>query len=185
MWVSHMYTGNKSSFACEFTIHVNVKYKVALDRLESNNNISLSSILWRQAFFPLKCTSYFQHILFNWFYPGVSTHILACMYCLIYCIWNTNSKLVRILPVFLSKHPNFAISFICNISHTHMEGWFVFNLTIYCIFFPNIAYFRPLNLSVKARMLIHTSTHLKFPSSNGLLGWRVPFFRGWPLDTDP
>ena len=43
-----MYTGNKPIFACEFTIHFNVKDMVSLDLLESNNSFYFYGLLQSQ-----------------------------------------------------------------------------------------------------------------------------------------
>ena len=74
-----MTTGNKLSFACEFTIHFNVKDKVALDQFKSNENLSLSGLLMIQSLFLLKYTPYIQHIIFNQSPSEVSTCFLVYM----------------------------------------------------------------------------------------------------------
>ena len=51
-----MLTGSKPIFVCQFTIHFNVKYKVALHIMKYEENLSLSGILWNQYLFPLKFT---------------------------------------------------------------------------------------------------------------------------------
>ena len=72
-----MYTGNKPIFACEFTIHFNVKYKVALDLLEYNEKLSFYSLLNSQALFPLKQTIYIKHPTFNRYHTDVITHLIV------------------------------------------------------------------------------------------------------------
>ena len=72
-----MCIGNKHIFACEFTIHFNVRDKVALDLFKYNYNLSPSGFLQSQSLFFMKFTSNIQHIFFNLSPPEVSPRFLV------------------------------------------------------------------------------------------------------------
>ena len=180
-----MSTGKKSSFACEFTIHFNVKYQVALDLLESNNNLSASSILWSQAFFPLKCTSLFKHPLFQFLFYR-SQYPYPCLYVLPHLLYLENGfqTCEKSSGISWQTSQCYIPDYLRHLSPTNQRLVCVQSYSWLRILWA-IAHFRPLDLSVEPKMLIHTSTHLKLLCSHGLLQWRVSYFGVWLFDTNP
>ena len=122
-WVSRMSTNRKPSFDCEFTIHFNAKHNVALDLLESNENVLFSGIFRSQAFL-LKFTSYIQNLLFNKSTPGVSYCFLVYIYIASYTVFGTKiPRFWEFLQYFLATFPIMRYHFFStSLNHQRKDG---------------------------------------------------------------
>ena len=109
---------------------------MALDVLKLDKNVSLYGFLQSQSLFYWNA-----HYKFNIL---ISINLLKKSYRLIYCLWNTDSELVRSISVFLRNLPNDPILFLCNTPHPPIEFRFVFNIFSYSansIWFEAFIYF--------------------------------------------